>query len=284
MTWRLHIQTACLIETSMFLIVFICFIIPPFLVSVWRPCWNREPVQPGPLTGHRARLEEHEWEKSDEPTVHGRGPAPAVICETPWKMGNGYSPYQLVSRISSMNSMNHHFWASKDWDDSDRFGPLTLCLEHTCLNYVGPCRVKGWACYAFLEISRVKLCAEFYDLVGRQSMSWLSWLDILLQLKSIHQAKCVGETKSKMQKFGVLPQCWNLERKSLPVSDLSCMLLLKNLFTNPHSLFQIRKYLIGISYLHQDLLQSQPCRRLSWFEHDVSALDWIFLMARQKLP
>lgn len=54
---------------------------------------GKQVVQPGPLTGHQGRLEEHELEavrgvkvgkeKSDEPTVDGRSPAPAVISETP---------------------------------------------------------------------------------------------------------------------------------------------------------------------------------------------------------
>ena len=58
---------------------------------------GKQVVQPGLLTGHPGRLEEHELEavrgakvgkeKSDEPTVDGRNPAPAVISETPWKMG-----------------------------------------------------------------------------------------------------------------------------------------------------------------------------------------------------
>lgn len=87
MTWRLHIQTACLIEPSMFSIVFM-FYNPP-----WRTCWNREASCPARSFGHQGRLEEHELEavrgakvgkeKSDEPTVDGRSPAPAVICETP---------------------------------------------------------------------------------------------------------------------------------------------------------------------------------------------------------
>ena len=37
-------------------------------------------------------------------TVDGRNPAPPVTYETLWKMGYSHSPYQLVSRIPSINS------------------------------------------------------------------------------------------------------------------------------------------------------------------------------------
>ncbi len=54
MTWRFHIQTACFIEISMFLSHF-----HPSFSCFGMVCWLSKWL-PGPLIGHRARLEEHE--------------------------------------------------------------------------------------------------------------------------------------------------------------------------------------------------------------------------------